>query len=191
MVWFARWRPKWRKIFIGTMILASLAGALKGVHEYRKYAESKIEYAQFKTVISQILKIEETIKNRMHNFEVNTKLLKDAEEYKSFAEVVLKEREFAEAKKNYKIALVQFELVDYYLPSLELDYMKAKLEHIRKLWASELLTNDAKEVIDNVNISLDDAIRKVEELKLSVSKEIYNMKAQISSLELLMGSPNK
>lgn len=175
MVWFARWRPKWKRLFIGTMIVASLAGAAKGVHEYRQYSDSK-------TAISQIGQVEETIKNRMRNMEVNIKLLKDAEEYKTLAEKFVKEGNFTEAEKNYKIALRLFEEVDRMLPSLELNYLKARLIIIKTRWASRYFDERTKEVID-VDRSLDDAIKRVEELKRSVSEEIEKIKAQLGSLQ--------
>ena len=175
MVWFARWRPKWKRLFIGTMIVASLATAVKGVHEYRQYSDSK-------TAISQIVQVEETIKNRMHNMEVNIKLLKDAEEYKALAEKFVKEGNFAEAEKNYKIALRLFEGVDHQLPSLELNYMKARLNNMKTSWVSRYFNERTKEVID-VDRSLDDSIKRVEELKRSVSEEIQTIKAQLGSLQ--------
>ena len=175
MVWFARWRPKWKKLFIGTMIVASLATAVKGVHEYRQYSDSK-------TAVSQIVQIEETIKNRMHNMEVNIKLLKDAEEYKALAERFVKEGKFAEAGKYYQSALRLFEEVDRVLPSLELNYMKSRLDNMKTSRASRYFNEGTKEVID-VDRSLDDAIKRVEELKRSVSGEIGNIKTQISSLQ--------
>ena len=184
MVWLARWRPKWKNLFIGTMIVASLATAVKGLQEYAHYLQDmetiSQQYTHVREAISQIVRFEDDIKDRMSYMETLNQRLRAAEEYKTLAEKLVNENKIIEAERNYQAALNTLNGYNDDLPGVEIEYMGKKLAYLKGLVPGKYLNEIG---ITGIEKSLNDANQKVRELGGGVSQEIKKIERIIGGLE--------
>lgn len=95
MVWFARWRPKFRKVVACAAIISALASAGSVNRELLSYDQAKNAYSEI-LELEQVRKINEKAVKRVY------KLLIDAADMKTLAERLSKEGKVEESKQAYR-----------------------------------------------------------------------------------------
>ena len=66
MVWFAKWRPKFRKVVLCTVIISALASAGSEIQElkYHSYRQAKAAYSEILELDQVRQKNEKAVKDR-------------------------------------------------------------------------------------------------------------------------------
>jgi len=175
MVWFARWRKKWKTIVIATAIATSLAATAQGIHEWRQYAQAKDATTQIVQLEYGIRKYEKVIL-RVY------KELGDANEYKSQAEKLVKEGRIEESKKNYKYALYSFKAAEDWLWATKIKNARVKLAVIKRDLVTNSYFNPRSNEVISVEGSINAAIKNADELFSSISEEIKNIEGILHTL---------
>ncbi|MBI2649921.1 hypothetical protein HYX04_01250 [Candidatus Woesearchaeota archaeon] len=104
MVWFARWRPKFRKVVACTMIISALASAGSSNRELMFYDQAKAAY-------SEILELDQVLKENEEAVKKVYELMIDAANMKTLAEKLSKEGKAEESKQEYRNLLKKYEQI--------------------------------------------------------------------------------
>ena len=104
MVWFARWRPRFRKVVLCTIIIAALSCAGDEMKELKSYKEAKGAY-------SEIIELDQVRKKYEEAVKYVYKMLIDAANMKALAERLSKEGKSEESKKEYQNLLKTYEQI--------------------------------------------------------------------------------
>lgn len=107
MVWFARWRPKFRKVVACTMIISALASAGSEIQELKSYAQAKAANAAY----SEILKLDHVRKKNEKAVIEARKLFIEAVDMKTYAEKLSQEGKIEESKMAYRELLKKYEQI--------------------------------------------------------------------------------
>ena len=174
MVWFARWRKKWKMIAIATATATLLGATATGIHEWRQYTQAK-------DAISQIVQLEKDIVQNEKQILRVYEELRNAKEYKSRAENSVKEGKIEEAKENYRFALSHFKAAEIWLYNTKIKRAGVNLERTKNSFTSNKYFDPRSNEVIAVEGSLKAAIKNVDELISSVSKEIKTIEGILSS----------
>src|SRR3989338_2234618 len=104
MVWFARFRPKFSKVVLCTVIISALASAGSKAQELMSYDQAKGAY-------SEILEFDEVRKKTEETVKEVRGMLTDAANMKSYAEKLAKEGKAEESKEAYRRLLKKDEQI--------------------------------------------------------------------------------
>ena len=104
MVWFASWRPKFRKVVLCAVIISALASAGSKIQGLESYKEAKAAY-------SEILDLKQVRETNEEAVKKAYKLLIEAANMKSYAEKLSKEGKTEESKEAYKALLKKDEQI--------------------------------------------------------------------------------
>lgn len=104
MVWFASWRPKFRRVVAATMIVSALASAGSEIRELKSSDQAKAAY-------SEILKLDQVRQKNEKAMEDARNMLIDAANMKSYAEKLSKEGKAEESKNAYRELLKKYEQI--------------------------------------------------------------------------------
>ena len=104
MVWFASWRPKFRKVVLCAVIISALASAGSEIQELKSYNQAKVAY-------SEILELDQVRKKNEEAVKEAYKLLIEAADMKTLAERLSKEGKAEESKQEYRNLLKKYEQI--------------------------------------------------------------------------------
>lgn len=104
MVWFARWRPKFKRILICVSIISTLAAAGHHVQKLKSQNKAKSAY-------SEILNFDKVMRATKKSMEEVYNLEKEAVEIKSRAERLKKMGNLKGSKKEYEDLLKKYEQI--------------------------------------------------------------------------------
>ncbi len=104
MVWFASWRPKFKKVVVCTVIISALASAGSKAQEIMSYDQAKGAY-------SEILEFDEVRKKTEKDIKEIEKLLIETASIKYYAEKLAKEGKEEEGKEAYRKLLKKDEQI--------------------------------------------------------------------------------
>ena len=165
MVLFARWRPRWRKIFVVGAILTSLSAVGAGINEYVKQPAA-IQSIDGANMLRRDIGRKEALVKQI------AEILKNGQEYKNMAESLEKQGKTEEARHAYGGALSFFKSVKSLLPKLELEYMEKRFKILREGTASNTIVLRPQQVTNEVGQHLNEVKERVEELNRSIDGDI-------------------
>jgi len=168
MVWFPRWRKKWKITAIAAGVAASLAISVGIVHEWRQYDQSRDGKARIIQLEDDIRKYEKDIQ-RVHQE------LVVAIEYKSLAENLAKENKIEESKKNYREALLLYKSAELWMSNVKIEFTGVKLQRIKKSLTSNRYFNPRSNDVIAVEGSLYANIKHVQTLRDDILKNIVEI----------------
>ena len=176
MVLFARWRPRWRKLFVISAVLASLTAAGAGLNEYVKQPAARQS-------ISRAYMLKRDIDRKEAFVKQIAEILKNGQEYKNMAESLEKQGKTEEAKRAYGEALSFFKSVNNLIPKLELEYMEKRFEILRKETAPNTIVLKPQQVTNEVGQHLNDVKNRLGELKRSIEKDIKTIEEKLGKTQ--------